>query len=272
MRALMKNPDERFASAGEMKAAMFGSQAPPPPVHERAADDEAEDDAGAGGAKRQQAAAGPVFGRDDDYFYGHGIRPENARPGAFVLPEVEDTPGRFMRRWARRAAVLCIGAAAIAIPALYFRGGFDDTISGVQSRMEDGQAAGRQEGHQPQESGRAHGAYRATIMSAPAGAAVYDAHGSDGKGRLLGRTPLDTTFLNWENALILTKPGYSPARIVVTRAQPVQSVALKPLAKQPAPENAAGAIVEGAKPAGDGEGPSATPAASAEPEGQATQQ
>jgi serine/threonine protein kinase len=275
MRALMKNPDDRFASARQMKEAMLGlplhSPSMPPAVNNQ---DQAGKSSGAlVGHPWQEAEAAHQDERHEDYVYGHGHRHGARRPGSFVLPEVEDTVGRFLKRGIRRAIALCAVAGAVALSVMYFRGDLDRAYESVRSRAAPASAAPQEESGRAraQEQGLAQGAYHALISSTPTGAAVSEAAGSDGKGRLLGRTPLDTAFVNYENALLVTKPGYVPARVIVTRAQPVQNVTLKPLAKQAAPEKAGGN--EGnVKADGDGENSTTPPAAAAEPENTGAQQ
>ncbi|MCI0503846.1 serine/threonine protein kinase [Candidatus Micrarchaeota archaeon] len=197
MRALEKDPGKRFASAREMKEALLGPEIA-----------QAE-------AKKAGMSAPPAKAEI----------PQTEEEGEWTLPREEETFGAILKRAAKRLLIFGAVAAAIGIPAYHFQ----NEIMGLVNPARR-EAGGGKEAPAPNGSVQAapsQTSYQARIESAPRGAIVMDITGGEAGAKALGVTPLDITFQNWENVLLLKKAGYHPERIVVTRSQPEQKVSLR---------------------------------------------
>jgi len=224
MRAIAKNPDDRFTSAGEFKAALLPHDYP----------------------KRRSIAPAPE-GPDD--VSGRSLRPAPAskkpsgaapptepaqmpRQGDGLVMEMDETWGRWLASRLKRTILAGAIAAAIITPIYHFR----SDIAGFGSVALEGEEAQApvappqaDQAPSPGASLTTQSTYQARIESNPEGASVFQETGTPGKLRRLGSTPLDVTFQNWENPVIVTKRGYRPARVVITKSAPSASVSLRRL-------------------------------------------
>ncbi len=212
MRAISKNPDERFYSAGEFRDALLGMQAEP-----EAAQEEPAEEAAMKAPEPGPHASANATGRDKE-----------------LVMEMDETWGRWLAAKTKRALLLGAIAAAIAIPLYHFRDDLRSQLGRLKEAVllqEQPADAGPEEGAPqkaaPDVTGTARGPYQARIESTPAGAFVYQETGIEGKLRKIGSTPLDTSFENWENPLVISKRGYRPAKVVITRTSPAASVTLR---------------------------------------------
>lgn len=210
MRAIMKNPSDRFASAREMKEALLG-----------------EGDSRLVKGSGLQAAACAAEERA-----GRPFGEERWR-----LPEEEETIGRIIVRAAKKALALGAIAAAIGIPAFFYRNEIRGMFEGAATdvRMESAPEPAQEKQAAPVQT-----AYSVRVESSPRGASVTDISGGDERGRVLGVTPLDLTFQNYENVLLVERPGYYSKRIVVTRSQPEWKVSLRRIARRGEPQQDGG--------------------------------
>jgi serine/threonine protein kinase len=214
MRALEKDPSKRFASAREFKEALLGS----------ARHDEM---AGKGAEAAQQAPANAQT--PDEVGVPQDL--DAVDSGRWTLPREEETVGRIFKRFAKRMLTIGVIAAAIGIPAYIYRSELFRIYSTQDQKMTERTADETPRTERPLPT-PVQTSYQARIESTPRGANVTDVTGGEAQGRVIGRTPLDTSFQNYENVLMVSKRGYYPARITVTRSQPEQRVTLKMIPRQ----------------------------------------
>jgi serine/threonine protein kinase len=217
MRALDKDPSKRFASAREFKEALIGC------VKQEGLIRKCAD------AAPQQAPASAQA--PDDVGAPQDL--DEVDSGRWTLPREEETIGRILKRFAKRMLAIGVIAAAIGIPAYIYRSEIFRIYSTQNQKMTERTADETPRTERPLPA-PVQTSYAARIESTPRGANVTDVTGDESQGRVIGRTPLDTSFQNYENVLMVTKRGYYPARITVTRSQPEQRVTLKMIPRQSA--------------------------------------
>ncbi len=209
MRALEKDPAKRFQSAREMRQALLNEK----PSEPRTGD---------------KADVPPAAMEGDGEVGIQGQMRDNMAP--WSLPPEERRFGSSLKRFAKR--VIFTGMIAATVFAAY---NYRDTISGYIDSVRGAKHADRladPSTEQPAPVSPMNTSYQARIESTPRNATVFDITGGAERRVNIGRTPLDATFQNYENILMIVKPGYYSLKVTVTRSQPDQKVALRPIPRQ----------------------------------------
>lgn len=221
MRALEKDPAKRFRSAAEMKAALVGPKAAQEARKPVAATTSIEVSYGIGPMAPHEAPEGDM----------EGSASQMERMAPWSLPPEEKRFGESAIRFAKRAAAIGLAAAALFV-AYQKRDAIVD-MAGNAFKPDGVEAQARTETErQPAQAAPANTSYQSKIESSPRNAAVYDITGGMDRRVPLGRTPLETTFQNFENIILVVKPGYVPAKATITRSQPDQRVNLRQAPRQ----------------------------------------
>ncbi len=213
LRALEKDPAKRFQSAGEMKEALLARPAK--------------------SASQSAPISRALFTQPD----ADAAEPRwEERNPPWSLPPEQKSFARSLGRAFKRIIIGSLVVAALAIPAYHYRDAISEFARDVKNRIFPGPGEEAQQQPEPitpiPPQNQTSGAYRAVIESTPRGATVFEISGSSGKRRSLGRTPLEITFQNWENELLVVKGGYYPIRIVVTGSEPEQRVTLRAIPRE----------------------------------------
>ncbi|MFH0884219.1 MAG: serine/threonine-protein kinase [Candidatus Micrarchaeota archaeon] len=209
MRALEKDPAKRFQSAREMRQALLNEKSCEPTID----------------------FEGDIRAFTIDEKRGEGLVAERCSNMApWSLPPEERRFGNSLKKYARRAIIT--GMIATAGFAAYR---YRDTIIAYFENLWEAKSSEKHTDpstEQPSTTTALNSSYQARIESTPRNAMVYDITGGAERRIAIGRTPLEATFRNYENVLLISKPGYYPVRITVTRSQPDQKVSLRLVPRQ----------------------------------------
>ncbi len=220
MRALEKDPAKRFQSALEFRQALLGEKPCKKP--------EGQPEETVSTAALSSVAEAPEPERHGEEWEG----PMKERMAPWSLPPEEKRSYGALKRFAKR--VILTGMVAAAGYAAYH---YRDSIIGYveslrQAKPPASASAEPSAEQQPVPASPVNTSFQARIESTPRNATVYDITGGNDRRVAIGRTPLEATFQNYENRILITKSGYYPARITITRSQPDQKVALRPVPRQ----------------------------------------
>jgi serine/threonine protein kinase len=209
MRALEKDPAKRFQSARELRQAL---------LNEKPCEQPADIDEGNRPATVESGDERDIQGQMRD------------KMAPWSLPPEEKRFGSSLKRFAKRVIFTgMIGAAVYA--AYHYRGDILSQLNSLRGEKTAERAA-EPETERPQPASPVNTSYQARIESTPRNATVFDITGGAERRVNIGRTPLETTFQNYENVLLVSKAGYYSARITITRSQPEQRVNLRPVPRQ----------------------------------------
>ena len=221
LRALEKDPAKRFQSAREFRQALLGEKPCEKPQE--------QPEETVSTAALSSVAEAPEPDRRGEEWEG----PMRERMAPWSLPPEERRSYAALKRFAKR--VILTGMIAAAGYAAYH---YRDTIIGYVESVRHAKPASSEsaepsaEQQQPAPANPVNTSFQARIESTPRNATVYDITGGNDRRVIIGRTPLDATFQNYENRILIAKSGYYPVRITITRSQPDQKVALRLVPRQ----------------------------------------
>ncbi|MEW6035022.1 MAG: serine/threonine-protein kinase [Candidatus Micrarchaeota archaeon] len=232
MKALAKEPGERFQSAAEMKNAIAACLPRPvreepddAPVVEITGGDEGE----APVAPQPRPSAAPK--RASEVVLPRADKGPASKDIEEILgePPVEAEPhGCGWCTFRRLLAVGLVGAAAYL--AYQNWGPIRDFAKDAYHRISGSGPAPEREAHEEMQHPD-QTSFMATIESDPPGASAYELAG--GTRRHLGFTPLSIRFQNGEHVILVSKRGHQDRRVTLSEAHPAERLSLRRIPRRP---------------------------------------